>query len=128
MILLDTPVLIWLVAEQNQLSKNAKDAIAQSAGRIFVSSISAYEIGILVNKKLLTLPHEPQHWFSEALDLHGLNELPIDHHIALQATQLPQLHQNPIDRMLLASAILHNLQLITSDQQMHQYPTVKCVW
>src|SRR5262245_906729 len=99
MLLLDTCTLLWLVGEQKQLSVKAKDAIGSNAGKLFASSISAFEIGVKFQKKLLFLPKAPEEWFTQCMDLHGLTEIPVNHRIALQATQLPIHHKDPADRI-----------------------------
>ena len=127
MLLLDTQSLIHLVASQEKLSKTAITAIAKNAGRVFVSSASAYQIGNLTNKKLLQLPLDPEIWFAHVLEHHGLTELPIDASIALCATGLPQLHADTVDRLLIASALQRQLSLVTQKKILQRYPGVNII-
>ena len=127
MLLLATQSLIHLVADQKKLSKAAISAISKNAGRVFVSSASAYQIGNLTNKKLLQLPQAPEQWFAHVLEHHGLTELPIDAKIALNATQLPQLHTDTVDRLLIASAMQHQMSLVSQKKILQRYPGVNII-
>ncbi|MCL5261291.1 MAG: type II toxin-antitoxin system VapC family toxin [Gammaproteobacteria bacterium] len=122
MILLDTYNFIWLVADQTKLSKTVRLQLSRNPGKIFLSAISAYEIGIKFNKKLIELPLTPNEWVQKALQFHGITELPISSKIAVLATQLPQLHTNFIDRVIIATALEHNLTVVTANKNIHSYP------
>lgn len=126
--LLDTCSLLWLVAKDDHLTEISKDAIRNNQEGLYVSAISFFEIGVKVNKKLLQLPLEPKEWFENVLRLHHLTELPITSSIALLSTQLPEIHRDPADRMIIATAMQHNLTIITPDKHIHAYPSVKCLW
>lgn len=128
MILLDTCTFLWLVTEQDNLSKKVRHEISDNANALFVSSITAFEIGIKVSKKLIELPLPPQEWLSKAFYLHGLTELPIDSEIALYATQLPPIHRDPADRLIIATAHKHQLTILTPDQHISSYPQSKTSW
>lgn len=128
MLLLDTCALLWLTAEQQKLSHSAILAIQKNAGSIFVSGMSAFEIGIKCQKKKLTLPLPVTEWFSKAVALHGLTELPVTAKIAILSTLLPRLHEDPIDRLLVATAITHKLSLLTPDSHIRQYDSVQVIW
>jgi len=128
MFLLDTCTLLWLASDQGQLSDPAREAIAAGAGRLFVSAISAFEIGVKHNKGKLTLPSPPDIWFPKALKLHGLRRIAVTPRIALRATSLPPLHNDPMDRLIIATAQIRRLVLITPDAHISQYPNVTCLW
>ena len=90
--------------------------------------MSAFELGVKYKKGLLTLPLPVEDWFSMALRLHGLTELPINSQIALLSTQLPTIHNDPADRMLIASAMIQKFTLLTPDSHIRAYPDVKTLW
>ena len=71
MILLDTCALLWLAADQTRLSERAKEQIQNNADQLFVSAISAFEIGIKARKGKLILPMSAARWFEKAIDFHG---------------------------------------------------------
>lgn len=128
MILLDTCTLLWLVSDQKKLSEHAIQIIRESIGTIFVSAITAFEIGVKCGKGLLKLPSPPSVWFEEALELHGLVEIPVSSRIALLSCELPAIHKDPVDRMLISTAIEHRLRLITPDTVIDQYPQHVAEW
>jgi PIN domain nuclease of toxin-antitoxin system len=128
MFLLDICALLWLASDQSKLSDKAKEAIFAGAGKLFVSAISAFEIGVKHNKGALVLPASPVVWFPQALRLHGIRKLAVTPRIALRATVLPMLHRDPMDRMLIATAQIRRLVLLTPDDLIRQYPDVSCLW
>jgi PIN domain nuclease of toxin-antitoxin system len=90
-ILLDTCTLLWLAADQEKLSRGTIKAIMANAGELFVSSITAFEIGIKVKRGRLELPLGVPEWYEGALRHHGIREIPINGAIAVQAVALPPL-------------------------------------
>lgn len=128
MILIDTCTLIWLTSEHKKLSPKSKEVIKIHHGKLFVSSISAFEIGVKASKGKLTLPIPIDRWFNEALEYHGIREIPINSAIAIQATALPPLHRDPCDRIIIATALLHDCPILTPDQMISQYKNVRAEW
>lgn len=127
MLILDTCSLLWLTADQDQFSHAAIEAIQNAAGKLFISAITAFEIGVKYQKKLLQLPCPLQEWFDKALQYPGIQSIPITHSIALRATQLPKLHSDPADRIILATAIENNYAILTPDKHIAQY-SAKIIW
>jgi PIN domain nuclease of toxin-antitoxin system len=128
MILLDTCTLLWLVDAPNRLSEAAKVELGNPANQIFVSAISAFEIGVKLRKGKLGLPLPVSDWFPQVCSRHGLAEVPITGAIAAGSTELPPLHMDPADRILVATAREHRLAILTPDPLISQYPGVKVVW
>lgn len=131
MILLDTCALLWLADNQSALSAQAKKTIEKNIGNIYISAISAFEISIKYNKNLLSLPLKPLEWFQKALDWHGITELSIDSYTAIQSASLPKIHNDPADRMIIATAIKNHLAVITPDVHIAHYmkqTDLKVIW
>ena len=128
MLLLDTCTLLWLVADQDKLSATARQCISDHEGLIYVSAISAFEIAMKCQKKKLVLPKKPMEWFGLALQLHGLTEIPIISTGLIMAAELPMHHQDPADRIIIATAQANQLEIVTPDQHIRQYLDVKVVW
>lgn len=128
MILLDTCTLLWIVAQQEKLSAAAYEAVKKHNGAIFVSSISALEIAMKTQKNLYELPCSATEWFGKALKLHSLMELTIDHTIAATSALLPRIHNDPFDRLIIATAVQHGLKILTPDKHIHAYSQIKCIW
>lgn len=131
MIVLDTCGLLRLANDPAELGPGARRLLAARRGAIGVSAITAFEIALLVTKGRIVLPAalaDPAAWYAEALRCHGLRELPVTGAIAAASVALPPLHQDPADRMIVATALLHAGTIVTSDQTIPRYPGVTTVW
>lgn len=128
MLLLDTHALVWLASDQTRLSQNARAAIRSSAGAIHVSSVSAWELAVLVKTRRLKLPLAPADFVDRAITHHGLHEIPVDRHLALAAIALPDLHADSVDRVLVATARAFGMRLLSMDQTIASYPGIQVVW
>lgn len=128
MVLLDTCALLWLAADQKKLSKKAKQTIEANAGALFVSAITGFELAIKSRNHKLDLPLSPQEWFAQALSFHGIRELPVTSGIAIASVRLPLLHNDPCDRMIIATATEHSMKILTCDQAIIQYKQAKVIW
>ncbi|MBI4309328.1 MAG: type II toxin-antitoxin system VapC family toxin [Candidatus Omnitrophica bacterium] len=127
MLILDTCALLWLVADQKKLSAKAKKTIEHHAGALFVSSISSFEIAIKCRNHKMALPLPVMQWFTEAMDFHGLREIPVASDIAVCSAELPLLHNDPCDRIIIATAQLNDMAILTCDELIYQYK-VSVVW
>lgn len=128
MLLLDTHSFVWLAADSARISAPAKKALRAAAGRLFLSTASAWEIGILWKRKRLVLPLDPSAFVARAVEHHGISEIAIDRSVALTATSLPDLHRDPIDRILIATAMEHRLGIVTRDRVIPTYPGIQTIW
>ncbi|HEY3357898.1 MAG TPA: type II toxin-antitoxin system VapC family toxin [Polyangia bacterium] len=126
--LLDTCTLLWLVADQAALSPAARTWLGAHAGRLFVSAITAFELAIKQRKGSLKLPLPTSTWYARALEFHGLRELPVDGPIAIAAAELPPLHRDPCDRIIVATGLAHGLAVVTPDPAIAAYPGTRIVW
>jgi len=132
-IVVDTHVIVWWAdGAFDKLSKPAKkylDRSEKTDGGILVSAISAWEIAILVAKGRLILAMEVDDWLNHVETLPGVRILPIDRHTAVQSTGLPEtFHQDPADRIIVATARRLNLPLVTADKRIRTYSYVKTIW
>lgn len=124
-LLLDTHVLVWAFAgeEARRLrSVSAELERAAGAGLVHVSAISGFEIGLLVAGGRLRLDRPPAQWFQEALSRPGVRAVEVAPDIAVEAATLPgPLHGDPADRLLVATARLRSLTLVTADRRLLDY-------
>ncbi len=127
-LLLDTHALVWLAADLGQLPERVKTALRAERAALHVSAISALEIAILVKRKRLVLPVEPARFVERAVAQHGLLEVAVDREIALASAALPDLHNDPFDRILVATALRRRMVLVTRDQAIGAYPGVETLW
>ena len=87
MIVLDTHVLLWWVNDSGLLSTDAKRAINKTLsneGEIIVSTISAWEVSMLINKERLILSMDIESWFDEVSQIDGVRFLPVDNEIGIK--------------------------------------------
>ncbi|MEW6358328.1 MAG: type II toxin-antitoxin system VapC family toxin [Planctomycetota bacterium] len=128
MVLLETCTLLWLAADQKKLSANARQIIRDHAGELFVSSISAFEIAIKARKGKLDLPMAAGAWFEQAIEFHGIHEIPVTASIAVRSVALPPLHNDPCDRFIIATAMENAMPILTPDPLIGQYDSVQVLW
>lgn len=128
MLLLDTHALVWLASDQAQLTPTGEACIRRAAGRLFVSSISGLEIALLVKRGRLDLPLPPQAFIDESLRQHGVEEVPVDTAVAVASVALPDLHNDPFDRIIVATALARGLVVLSKDTTLPRYPGLTVVW
>ena len=127
-LLLDTCALLWFVGDREQLSDAALEALSLPESELFVSAISAFEIALKARKGKLALSQPARDWFKEAVLAHGLIEAPISSSIAAYACEVPLAHGDPADRMIVATAMLANMSVVTSDELIRTCPGLSVVW
>ena len=130
MILLDTHVWWWSLSEPENLSPKALKAIKKvKTEERFIASISIWEFAMMAAGKRIELTVSPLKWLSRAIEAAGITVVELSPEIALESCSLPEeFHKDPADRMIVATARMHNLILITKDQKILDYPHVKAVW
>ena len=131
MIVLDTHAWIWWVSSPEYLSETAKQIIDEAATgkNIFISCISAWEIAILVSRGRLKLTMNPADWVAASEALPFFDFVPVSNSIALKSVQLPGiLHNDPADRIIIATTVSLGAVLVTKDEKIRNYPHVKTVW
>src|SRR5258708_7349118 len=117
MIVLDTHVLIWWVDGAAKLSRPA------------ASAIKAGEIAMLVDRGRLTLTMDVSTWLATVDRISGLRFTPVDNPIAVGSVNLPgEFHQDPADRIIVATARRFGAPLVTQDRRIRSYPHLKTVW
>lgn len=131
MIVLDTHSLVWWVGGDPLLSEPALEAIERerSGGEIIVSSISAWEIAMLVQRERLVLSMDVASWLATVGEIESVRFLPVDIDIAVKSVELPgEFHKDPADRMIVATARKLAAPVVTKDEKIRSYPHVKTVW
>ena len=132
MIVLDTHTLLWWVSDQSKLSSPGRRAInreSKRSGGLLVSSISTWEIAMLVARSRLTLRVELDELIAQLEKIEAIKFVPVNNKIALSATLLPEpLHKDPADRMIIATAKSAGCQLVTADRKILDYQHVETIW
>ena len=132
MILLDTHALVWWVADAKRLpakARRALDAAVKANESVAVSSISLWEVAMLVARKRLTFTIDADTWISSVEALPFLTFVPVDNRIALRSVHLDGFpHGDPADRIIVATALGLGATLVTADRRLRAYKPVGTLW
>jgi PIN domain nuclease of toxin-antitoxin system len=128
-IVLDTHALLWWALDPGKLSAPAATALAEmerSGG--FASAISIWELGIKVKRKKLELPITVDE-LARRIERGGVVDLvPVDATTWLRSLALPWDHSDPADRVIVATALLKGVPLLTKDDAIRSFSGVRCLW
>ncbi|RFF30111.1 type II toxin-antitoxin system VapC family toxin [Wenzhouxiangella sediminis] len=132
MIVLDTHALVWWVTGDSQLSEPALQAIEAALTDqrpVMISTISAWELAMLVAKDRLILTMDLDEWLDTVDSIEGVEWVPVTRQVAVDSVNLPgEFHQDPADRLIVALARHENAELISADRRIQDYPHVRCTW
>ena len=118
-LLLDTHALIWALENSPELSDKAREAIIDGHNMVYVSAVSIWEISIKKAMGKLSVPDN----LIEEIELHRFTVLNINAEHAQLSGELPLIHKDPFDRMLVAQAKVEKLILVSRDKMIAQYGT-----
>ena len=122
MIVLDTHVLLWLIAGSSRLGEGSRESIRRAWGeQVAVSAVTFWEIGNLSRKRRIAIPAEPAS-LRRSLLRGGLREIPLDGESAVRAAQLANFHRDPADRLIVATALTGGHRLLTADREILDWP------
>jgi PIN domain nuclease of toxin-antitoxin system len=131
-LLLDTHVLVWLMEGSGRISDAVRAQLKQAANedQLLVSAITPWEVALLTAKGRLKLKRDVSEWLDAALGMPGIHLEPLSPAIAVASTRLPgEIHGDPADRILVATARHTDAVLVTADLQILDYAMqgfVKC--
>lgn len=119
-LLLDTHVFLWLLAQPERLGKRLR-LVEDPANELLLSSASSWEIAIKVRLGRLDLPDSPSRYVPDRMRAIGAEPLSVEHSHALGVAELPLLHRDPFDRILVAQARHLELTIVTADPDIARY-------
>jgi PIN domain nuclease of toxin-antitoxin system len=131
-IVLDTHTLVWWV--NGDLTERSTAALAaieseRQSGEIVISSISSWEVAMLVARQRIALSMDLAAWLKGIEAIAGVRFLPVDNEIAVKAVELPgDFHKDPADRIVVATARKLGAAVVTADEKIHAYPHVRTIW
>lgn len=125
--LLDTHTFLWWNLDDPALSDAVREIISDGRNEIFLSAASTWEIAIKAAKGRLTLPDTPDQYVADRLSLHRISALPIEISHTLRVFDLPQIHADPFDRLLIAQSQMERLPILTADAEIIRYQ-VDVIW
>jgi PIN domain nuclease of toxin-antitoxin system len=124
MIVLDSHFWFWWInLKHERFSADCRSQIERS-DRVCISPISCYELALAHRRGRLQLPCEPLDWMAEALEPAGVELLHITPAIALRAVTLTDIHTDPFDRLIIATALEHGAKLASRDKRFVRYPEI----
>jgi PIN domain nuclease of toxin-antitoxin system len=131
-IVLDTHALVWWGSAPKRIPARARrliDGAIDAGDPIGVSSISIWEVAMLVERGRLELRVPVDAWIASVEAVPFLQFIPVDNRIAFRAVVLEGFpHRDPADRMILATALGLGATLVTADTRLHAFGAVKTVW
>jgi PIN domain nuclease of toxin-antitoxin system len=125
--LLDTCTFLWLVAGSDMLPKVVREIIQNPNNESLLSVVSAWEITVKHASGKLPLPQKPDVFVRKQREDHLLQSLALQENHVLTLSKLPDIHNDPFDRMLVCQAVAEGLIVLTPDEAVSQYP-VRTVW
>jgi len=127
-LLLDTCTFLWIVfGDTAALTARTIELFQSSENELYLSTASALEIAIKYSSNRLVLAEPPDRFVPRQREAHHVRPLAIDEESACRAGQLPWLHRDPFDRILIGQAIVHGLTLVTPDSMIAKYH-VRTIW
>lgn len=121
-LLLDTHIWIWMLQSPERLGHHAHQEMRNEANELWVSPVSTWEALTLHRKKRLELRADFLSWLDQSTP--GFQQAPLTHEIVLAAEKL-DLHADPADRFIAATAQVYDLTLVTADQNLLGLGTIR---
>lgn len=122
--LLDTHVWCWYLAGSDRLSGEARSVIEKQTSECWLSSISVWEAGMLIRKGRIRIDTDFDDWLGTAFARLPLQSAPLTFEIAQRSLGIELATRDPADAFLVATAVVHDLVLVTSDRQLLEAPGV----
>ncbi|MEY3758949.1 MAG: hypothetical protein RIR39_440 [Pseudomonadota bacterium] len=120
-LLLDTHIWFWWVSQDNRLPNRLQELISQFDGRVAVSAASVYELTVLAMRKRIVLNRDVDDWIDRATQGVAIDIIAINGAIAQQAGLLPYIHGDPLDRVIIATALHYSALLVSLDSKFPYY-------
>lgn len=120
-LIVDTQCWLWLQTDTKRFSKKMREMLADPETALHLSSASCWEIAIKYALGKLPLPSPPSDYVPSRMRISGTLPLPITAPHALRVAELPHLHRDPFDRLLVAQSQIEQLPILTADPFVRAY-------
>src|SRR2546423_1262205 len=117
-LLLDTHIWLWTYQNPAKLVRSIQEAISDPENERWLSTISIWEVVILLEKKRITLHEEMSVWLQKSIEDLALREAPLTWKVTHEVRYMVMGHRDPADHFLAATARVHGLTLVTSDERL----------
>jgi PIN domain nuclease of toxin-antitoxin system len=127
---MDTHVWFWSLSEPENLSRTAYQSIErEQPDQRGVASISLWEFAMMIARGRIELKTTAAQWLEYAIHKTGLRVFELTPEIAVESCELPgEFHRDPADRIIVATARIHGIAVITKDRKILNYPHVQSFW
>ena len=123
-VLIDTHIFLWFFIEPKRISQQIREFLEDSfTNEIYVSHATAWEIAIKYGVRKLELPQPPELFVPDRIIRANFLHLPIKIQHVLRVHDLPPIHKDPFDRLLISQANIENLKILTADPNFAKYQT-----
>lgn len=128
--LLDTHALVWALDNPEQIPARCRRLLLERTSLpLGIAAISLWEIATKASAGKLILDKPLGDWLAAAVRPPFVTILPLDERVAVESSQLPApFHRDPADRMIVATARVHGLTLLTKDEAIRDYAHVRTMW
>lgn len=127
-LLLDTHIIVWAASGATGFDARVARLLTDTRNELWVSAVSAWELGMLAETGRLELRPDPERWIAAAVESLGLREAPLTSAIALESRRLRVSSRDPADRFIAATASVHDCSLVTADRALRRIPGVRVVF
>ena len=124
--LLDTHTIIWLLEDPSKVSAPIKEKLKSPDNSVYLSSVSLWEIAINNSLGKLDLQESFERLLSD-LSSTDIIILQIENEYLKAVNTLPYIHGDPFDRLIISTAIVEDMTIITKDDNIPKY-SVQCIW
>ena len=124
-ILLDTHIFLWFIENNNRWSAQWRTEIENPDNQVYLSVASVWKCIIKYQIGKLNFPESPEVYLTKKRKQHLINSLVIDEGSIAYLTNLPLLHKDPFDRLLICQSLQHNLLIMTEDNAILSYPNLQ---
>ena len=127
-LLLDTHVVIWSQDDPGKLGHQSRELLTDPVNELYISAVTAMEIAQMIHKGRLKLDRDTDEWLDEAISNLQAKELETSRIASVAAYQLPgNFHDDPDDRILVATAKIEKLAFLTADRRILAYPHLESI-
>ena len=120
-LLLDTHIFLWYISGDERLSTAMRQAIQDVENEVYLSVVSLWEVAIKHQLGKLPLPSAPGTYLPTQREKHHIASLPLNEVSIVHLPELPLLHRDPFDRMLICQALAHQLTIVSVDDFIQAY-------
>ena len=125
--MLDSHAFLWVGIGDDRLPGPVRDLIADARTKVVVSVATTWDLTLKALAGKLVLPASPAEHFAEHIDEFGYELLPVHQRHVTALPELPAIHQDPFDRILVAQALVEDLDLVSGDERIRRYP-IRTIW